>query len=37
VHVECVYCDRRFVLNLEIFELRTRQQLHDHAALHRDT
>jgi hypothetical protein len=35
-HVECAYCDRRFVLNLEMFDKATHQQLQDHAARHRD-
>lgn len=35
-HVECVHCDRRFVLNLEVFNATTRKQLQDHAAQHRD-
>ena len=34
-HVECAYCDRRFILNLEMFDAATAQRVHDHALVHR--
>ena len=34
-HVECSYCDRRFVLDLEVFAETTRQRMQDHANTHR--